>query len=130
MGQGRSRREDRYGSLEGKYRLQDGDAAAYTFAVGEKTYSPDLADNGLYYVEVSDINPQDYQTNIQLTVSDGTSDLTVSYSPMHYISRMHGKTDNAELKALMCVMYGYHQTAISYLEDPYGNNNDNVVSAQ
>ena len=106
------------GSMEGK-----------TFQVGGQSYSP-VSKDGMYYVEIPDINPQDYQTNIQLTVSDGTSNLIVSYSPMHYISRMHGKTDNGELKTLLSVMYGYHQAAVSYLKDPYGNNNDNVVSAQ
>lgn len=106
------------GSTEGK-----------TFQVGEKAYTP-VSKDGMHYVEIPDINPQDYAKNIELTVSDGTDALAVAYSPMHYISRMHGKTDNTELKTLMSVMYGYYQTAVSYLEDPYGNGSDNVVSAQ
>ena len=106
------------GSTEGK-----------TFQVGEKAYTP-VSKDGMHYVEIPDINPQDYAKNIELTVSDGTNELVVTYSPMHYISRIHGKTENTELKTLMSVMYGYYQTAVSYLEDPYGNGNDNVVSAQ
>ena len=83
--------------------------------------------NGLYYVEVPDINPQDYATNITLTVNDA---LTVTYSPMQYISRMYGKTDNAELKTLLAELYQYHLTAVDYLVDPYGNDKDNLVGAQ
>lgn len=106
------------GSVDGK-----------TFQRAGKTYNP-VSKDGMHYVEIPDINPQDYAKNIQLTVSDGTDEMVVTYSPMHYISRMHGKTENAKLKTLMNVMYGYYQTAVSYLEDPYGNNNDNVVAAQ
>lgn len=106
------------GSVEGK-----------TFQIAGKEYTP-VHKGDMYYVEFPDINPQDYAKNIELTVSDGTDELVVTYSPMHYISRMHGKTENAELKELLVVMYNYHTTAISYLADPYGNGSDNVVSAQ
>ena len=56
--------------------------------------------------------------------------MTVTYSPMQYISRMHGKTESAELKALVSELYQYHLTALNYLADPYGNDKDNLVSAQ
>ena len=100
-----------------------------SFQVDGNTYTP-VSKDGMHYVEIPDINPQDYAKNIELTVSDGTDELVVTYSPMHYISRMYGKTENAELKALMSVMYGYYQTAVAYLADPYGNGSDNVASAQ
>ena len=63
-----------------------GDIADYNFSIGE---APVAKDN-MYYVEVPDINPQDYAENITLTVNDK---LTVTYSPMQYISRMYGKTE-------------------------------------
>lgn len=100
-----------------------GDIADYSFSVGEAP----VYKNGMYYVEVPDINPQDYAENITLTVND---QLTVTYSPMQYISRMYGKTENAELKALVSELYQYHLTAVNYLADPYGNDKDNLVSAQ
>lgn len=106
-----------------------GNVDSLTFQVGEQTYTP-VSKDGMHYVEVADINPQDYENDVELTVSDGTNNITVTYSPMHYISRMHGKTENEELKTLMSVMYGYYQSAVSYLADPYGNGSDNVVSAQ
>ena len=100
-----------------------GNIADYSFSIGEEPVYKD----GLYYVEVPDINPQDYATDITLTVNDA---LTVTYSPMQYISRMYAKTEKAELKALVGELYAYHLTALDYLADPYGNGSDNLVSAQ
>jgi hypothetical protein len=100
-----------------------GDIADYNFSIGEKP----VYKNGMYYVEVPDINPQDYAENITLTVND---QMAVTYSPMQYISRMYGKTESAELKALVNELYQYHLTAVNYLADPYGNDKDNLVSAQ
>lgn len=100
-----------------------GDIADYSFSIGEAP----VYKNGMYYVEVPDINPQDYATNITLTVNDA---LTVTYSPMQYISRMYGKTESEELRALVSELYQYHLTALNYLADPYGNDKDNLVSAQ
>lgn len=105
------------------YFTVSGNIDDYNFSIGEEP----VQKGNLYYVEVPDINPQDYATNITLTVND---ELTVSYSPMHYISRMYGKTKSAELKALVSELYQYHLTAVNYLEDPYGNDKDNLVIAQ
>lgn len=100
-----------------------GDIGDYTFNIGEEP----VLKNGLYYVEVPDINPQDYAENITLTVND---QMTVTYSPMQYISRMYSKTESTELKALVSELYQYHMTAVDYLADPYGNDKDNLVNAQ
>lgn len=100
-----------------------GNIEDYTFSIGEEP----VYKNGLYYVEVPDINPQDYAKEITLQVNDT---LSVTYSPMYYISRMYNKADNAEFKTLMGQMYQYHLTAVEYLADPYGNGKDNLVSAQ
>ena len=100
-----------------------GNIADYNFSIGEAP----VYKNGMYYVEVPDINPQDYAEDITLTVNDK---LTVTYSPMQYISRIYGKTESAELKVLVSELYQYHLTAVDYLADPYGNDKDNLVSAQ
>ncbi len=100
-----------------------GDIANYTFSTGEAP----VAKGDLYYVEIPDINPQDYATDITLTVNDK---MTVTYSPMRYISRMYGKTESVELKTLIGELYQYHLIAVDYLADPYGNDKDNLVSAQ
>ena len=100
-----------------------GDIADYNFSIGEAP----VYKNGMYYVEVPDINPQDYAKTITLTVNDK---MVVTYSPMQYISRMYNKTENEELKTLVSELYQYHLTAVDYLADPYGNDKDNLVSAQ
>lgn len=100
-----------------------GNIEDYTFSTGEAP----VYKNGLYYVEVPDINPQDYANDITLTVNDT---LSVTYSPMDYISRMYHKTENAQLQELLSQLYQYHLTAVDYLADPYGNGKDNLVSAQ
>lgn len=88
-----------------------GNIADYTFKVGEAVYEPVLKD-GKYYVEIGDINPQDWDTSVTVTVNDG---LSVSYSPMNYIVRMNQKgSDN--LKALLKAMYNYHLAAKAVAE--------------
>lgn len=100
-----------------------GNIEDYTFSTGEAP----VYKNGLYYVEVPDINPQDYAQDITLTVNDT---LSVTYSPMDYISRVYHKTEDAQLQELLSQLYQYHLTAVNYLADPYGNDKDNLVSAQ
>ena len=84
-----------------------------TFKVGETAYQA-VSKDDLYYVEIPGINPQDYAKVISLAVSDGTSSMTVDYSPMHYITRMyHKSTTGDNLKNLLAAMYGYHLAADS-----------------
>lgn len=83
----------------------------YAFKVGNTAYEP-VSKDGLYYVEIPGINPQDYGKSITLTVSDGTQSQTVTYSPMHYITRMyHRESSSDALKALLQALYGYHLAA-------------------
>ncbi len=66
----------------------------------------------LYYVEISDIAPQNLCNDITVTV-DGFS---VTYSPFHYIHRMYFRdTTNASLRDLMYAMYNYYYYANQYL---------------
>lgn len=85
-----------------------GNIADYTFSTGIP-----VEKDGLYYIEVADINPQDYANTITLTVNDA---LTVKYSPLTYISRMANST-NANMENLVKAMYTYHQAAVSYVPD-------------
>ena len=87
------------------------DVTGYTFTANGISYNA-VAKDGLYYVEIPGINPQDYQNVIELTVSDGASALTVGYSPMHYLTRMYNRdTTKDSLKNLLAAMYGYHLAA-------------------
>ena len=107
-----------------------GNVAGKTFKVGEETYTP-RAKGNLYYVEIPGINPQDYNKDITLTVSNDTQKMSVTYSPMHYISRMYYKDSSSNtMRALLRNLYEYHLQAIHYLGDLYGNAEDNLVNAQ
>ncbi len=91
------------------YFTVSGDISAYTFKVGATPYEPALKD-GLYYVEVGNINPQDLDKAVTVTVNDA---LSVSYSPLNYIVRMYAK-GGTNLKNLLQAMYCYHLEAKYY----------------
>ena len=86
-----------------------GDAEGKVFTANGKTYTA-VEKNGLYYVEISNILPQNLDEQITVTV-DG---LTVAYSPMNYIVRMNQK-DDAKLQNLMKALYNYHLAAKEYV---------------
>ncbi len=82
--------------------------AEHSFTVNGTSYEP-VEKDGLYYIEVGGILPQELDDSIAVLV-DGT--LTVSYSPMNYIVRMSQK-GSGNLKALLKAMYNYHTEAKS-----------------
>lgn len=83
-----------------------------TFMVDGNVYEAANKD-GLYYIEVAGINPQDLDDVLNVVVTDGTSNLAVQYSPLIYISRMYNKAGTST--ALVQAMYGYHLAAKAYL---------------
>ena len=87
-----------------------GDITGLIFTANGNIYTP-VAKDGMYYVEIADILPQDLEQQITLTVVNtqgGT--LSVTYGPMNYIIRMNEK-GSAELKALVKALYNYHLAA-------------------
>lgn len=88
----------------------------YTFKSGEQTLMAQ-AKNGLYYVEVENINPQNLDDVLTVTVTCGDELLTVSYSPMNYIVRMNEKS-NDSLKTLLKAMYNYYLAAKALTQNP------------
>ena len=89
-----------------------GDINSYTFSTGTP-----VEKDGLYYIEVADINPQDYANTITLTVNDT---LTVNYSPLTYISRKASSSDE-NMVNLVKAMYAYHLAAVNYAPDEEGS---------
>ena len=85
-----------------------------SFKANGKTYTA-TEKNGQYYVDIPGINPDKYAENVVLYATKGEETLSVTYSPMHYIVRMHSKTENPAMKALVNAMYGYHETAVIYV---------------
>ncbi len=69
--------------------------------------------NGMTYVEVSGINPQDLGKDVEIIISNGTDSLSVSYSPLDYMVRMYEKGTDAT-KALVQALYGYYMAAAAY----------------
>ena len=90
-----------------------GDAAIgdYTFTANGENANVNEGSNGLYYVEVADIAPQNLDKAVTVVVNGG---LTVTYSPLNYICRMSGKTDDAALKTLLQQLYDYYVAAAAY----------------
>ena len=87
-----------------------GDVTGLTFTANGKTYEP-VAKDGMHYVEIADILPQNVDQQITLTVTDANGNiLAVTYGPMNYIVRMNVKGNDA-LKNLMSALYNYHLAA-------------------
>ena len=89
------------------------------FLEGENTYHlPNQTSDGLYYVEIENINPDALDEQITLTVTRGDGEvITVTYGPMNYIKRMYEKEDTSEsLKDVLENLYHYHKAAVAYVE--------------
>ena len=84
-----------------------------TFSANGVNYSA-VEKNGLFYVEVPGILPQQYGDPIVISAQKGDEKLEVTYSPLTYMVRMSQK-GSEEMKALVNAMYGYHQAAAAYL---------------
>ena len=106
-----------------------------TFTVDGKTMEPKSKDN-LFYIDVTDVNPDQMETEMTVVASKDAEELTVVYSPMHYIVRMYNKeTVSAEMKALLLAAKGYFDAAAVFtgvaenrtgslsLQYRYGTNN-------
>ena len=91
------------------YFKADGDISGCSFTVGGVAYTPKEKD-GMHYVEIDGINPQELSDSITLTVTSGSDTLTVVYSPMNYIVRM-SKNGSPALQALLKAMYNYYLAA-------------------
>lgn len=89
-----------------------------TFTVNGNTYSPIFKEDGLYYVDIAGIAPQDLDESIEMVVSDGTDSLSVTYGPMNYIERMSVK-GSENTKAIANALLGYYQAAEAYLAPAY-----------
>ena len=83
----------------------------YTFQVGEKSYTP-AAKGSQYYIEVADINPDQMDTALNVSVTKDDESLSFSYSPMAYIIRMYNKESSSQaLKDMLKAANGYFQAA-------------------
>lgn len=85
-----------------------GDIDRFTFSQGTA-----VEKDGLYYVEIGGIQPQNLADNITLQVNEGA--LSVTYSPLTYIIRQYGRAGSSQtLKNLLLTLYAYHLEAKDY----------------
>lgn len=83
----------------------------YTFAVEGKTFT-DGEKNGNYYIEIADINPDEMDAVLNVSVTKDDESLSFSYSPMAYIIRMYKKESSSQaLKDMLKAANGYFQAA-------------------
>lgn len=99
-----------------RYYFTIADGYDYQFAVNSVPCSVVEAGNGMYYVEVADILPQNIDQVYTVTVTDDNGQtLSVSYSAMHYITRKYASSSaSAALKALVNSLYAYGMAAKDY----------------
>ena len=84
-----------------------------TFTVDGNPYTPvDL--DGLSYIEVPGINPQDMGTKMHVQVTDGNDTVSVYYAPIDYFIRSYHKAEDDTSKSLMSAAYSYFTEAASF----------------
>lgn len=90
-----------------------GSTEGYTFTVDGVEYTP-VSKDGMYYIEVPGINPQDMETPMQVEVTDGSETLSVSYVPLNFFIRSYKRTTNDTYRGLLQAAYSYFKTAAAY----------------
>jgi len=95
-----------------------GSAENCSFTVDGVEYTP-VSKDGMYYIEVPGVNPQDMETPMQVEVSDGTDTLSVRYVPLNFFVRSYQKATDETYRGLLQAAYSYFKTAATYT--PEGN---------
>ena len=86
-------------------------ATGYTYKVDGVEIQPTMK-QGQCYIEVANINPDQMDREMLVEVSDGTSQLSFSYSPNAYITRMYNRaTTDSKLKDLLVAAKHYFDAA-------------------
>lgn len=87
-----------------------GDVTGLKFTANGNIYTP-VAKDGMHYIEIADILPQNLDQQITLVATDANgSSLSVTYGPMNYIVRMNRKGDETT-QNLMKALYNYYLAA-------------------
>ena len=87
-----------------------GDISGCTFTVDGVVLTP-VSKDGMNYVEIGEINPQDLDKNYTVVVADAEGNtLSVTYGPMNYIVRK-SVNGSETLIDLLLAMYNYHLAA-------------------
>ena len=93
-----------------------GSTEGHTFTVDGVEYTP-VSKDGMYYIEVPGINPQDMETPMQVEVTDGSETLSVSYVPLNFFVRSCQRATDETYRGLLQAAYSYFKTAAAYTPD-------------
>ena len=85
-----------------------------TFTVDGTEYAAESNENG-YFIEVGGINPQDMETELNVSVTNGEDTLSVKYAPIDYFIRTYHKTENEAMKNLAAAAYSYFVAAKNFV---------------
>ena len=84
-----------------------GSAEGLTFSHGTPVQTEDK-----FYIEVANITPDQMENALNVSVTGNGGEITFSYSPMDYITRMYNKdSSSTELKAMLLAAKGYFDAA-------------------
>ena len=83
----------------------------YTFTVDGNDAEP-VSKSNMYYIEIDGIAPDAMDTLRTVKVAKDDAELSVQYSPVHYITRMYNRESTSqELKDLLVAAKGYFDAA-------------------
>ena len=85
-----------------------------TFTADGTEYAVQSNENG-YFIEVGGINPQDMETEINVSVTKGEETLSVNYAPINYFIRTYNKAENEAMKNLAATAYSYFVAAKNFV---------------
>ena len=102
-----------------------GDVSGCTFTVeGSENVLTPVQKDGLWYVDIEDILPQELDVNYTVIVTDAEGNqLSVTYGPMYYIARKSAEGSDS-LKGLLLAMYNYYVEACDY---EYYTSTDGII---
>ena len=106
-----------YGSkLTLRYYFVTDDISRFVFMANGKQLQAE-ENTGLFYVQITDILPQNISNAVELTVLDDSgATSTIGYNPLDYVIRMYYKAGTSEnAKKLLQALYTYHLTAKAYV---------------
>gem|GEM_PF-4443695 len=94
----------------------DGWPNGLTFTYGDKTLTP-AENNGLYYIEITDLGPADIFGKFSVTISDGGTETTLVYCTARYYNSIVSSDKDAlvAFQPVIKAMYQYYKTAYKYV---------------
>ena len=92
----------------------------YTFKYGNKTLTPTLKADNVYYVEIENISARNLGRYEKLVVSSGDESLSVYYSAMSYAKIVLENSESTDThKSLVKALYNYYVAAYDYFDEVY-----------